>query len=241
MDNLNYFTIGSIVALNFNTARVFQKFGIDFCCRGNLTITEACSAKNLNQEEVETEIISVLNAVGTSSIDYNSWPIDLLADYIEKTHHRYVAERIPEINLFLAKLCKVHGSRHPELFEIYKHFMTSSEELSMHMRKEENVLFPYIRKLVESVRQQVEPEPPHFRTVQNPIAMMMQDHEAEGKRFMEISDLSNNYTPPSDACTTYRVTYQMLKDYEQDLHTHIHLENNILFPKAIEMEQKLQS
>lgn len=239
METLNNYTVGSLVAANFKAASVFQKFGIDFCCRGNMTIEEACSVKNIDPEQVEKEVFAVLNSGEQGAIDFNSWPIDLLADYIEKTHHRYVTEKIPELNLFLAKICRVHGERHPELFEIYKHFMDSSEELSMHMKKEENVLFPYIRKMVESVRQQRDLEQPHFRTVQNPIAMMMGEHEVEGDRFREISELSNSYNPPADACTTYRVAFQMLQDYERDLHTHIHLENNILFPKSVEFEQTM--
>lgn len=239
METISNTTIGSLVAANFKAASVFKKFGIDFCCKGNRTIAEACEGKTLDPQQVEKELISVLESKESSAMDYNKWPIDLLADYIEKTHHRYVTEKIPELLFFLEKLCKVHGVRHPELFGIYKEFLASAEELSSHMKKEENILFPFIRQLVLSDNQNVAFDEPHFMTVKNPIAMMMNEHEIEGGRFMEISEMSNGYTPPADGCTTYRVAFEMLKDYEQDLHTHIHLENNILFPKAVQLEQEL--
>jgi regulator of cell morphogenesis and NO signaling len=239
METIVYNTIGSLVAANFKAASVFQKFGIDFCCNGNRTISEACASQNLDIEKVEQEILSVLANEEKSIIDYNSWPIDLLADYIEKTHHRYVTEKIPELNIYLSKLCKVHGERHPELLSIYKHFLASDEELTNHMKKEEKILFPFIRSMVKAENGQSKIDQPAFRTVKNPIAMMMKEHDAEGARFREISKLSNEYTAPADGCTTYKVAFAMLKEFEEDLHTHIHLENNILFPKAIILESAL--
>lgn len=236
METINNKTIGSLVAENFKAATVFQKFGIDFCCKGNRTIGEACETQNLDAKDVEKEVLSVMAKRENAAIDYNSWPIDLLADYIEKTHHRYVTEKIPELNIYLNKLCKVHGARHPELLTIYKHFLASAEELTMHMKKEEDILFPFIREMVKAANSKSELERPFFATVQNPIAMMMMEHDKEGGRFREISKLSNGYTAPEDACTTYKVAYALLKEFEEDLHTHIHLENNILFPKAISLE-----
>lgn len=239
MESIRNSTIGSLVAANFKAASVFKKFGIDFCCKGNRTIEEACTGKKLDPEQVMQEVLSVLKTKEASSIDYNSWPLDLLADYIEKTHHRYITEKTPELLFFLEKLCRVHGERHPELFGIYREFLASSEELGMHMNKEENILFPFIRQMVLAENKQTALDEPHFMTVQNPIAMMMNEHEIEGGRFREISEMSDGYNPPADACTTYRVAFEMLKDFEQDLHTHIHLENNILFPKAVKLEQEL--
>lgn len=241
METISNNTIGSLVAANFKTASIFRKYGIDFCCKGNRTITEACAGKSLDPVQVEQEITAALQKKEGGSIDYNSWPLDLLADYIEKTHHRYVSEKIPELNFFLDKLCKVHGERHPELFVINKEFKASAEELSMHMEKEENILFPFIRQLVQADNGKKDLKEPHFLTIQNPIAMMMHEHEVEGGRFREISELSDGYTPPADACTTYRVAFEMLSEFEQDLHTHIHLENNLLFPKSISLELKLKT
>jgi regulator of cell morphogenesis and NO signaling len=173
-----------------------------------------------------------------NSIDFKSWPLDLLADYIEKTHHRYVEEKTNVILPFLAKLCKVHGASHPELFEINQLFIGCAGELAQHMKKEELILFPFIKRMVKATLTDELIEQPHFGTVANPIAMMMNEHDAEGERFRKIALLTNDYTPPADACNTYRVTFAMLAEFEEDLHKHIHLENNILFPAAAVLEKK---
>jgi regulator of cell morphogenesis and NO signaling len=173
------------------------------------------------------------------TIDFNSWPLDLLADYIEKTHHRFTESKISEIKPYLEKIVQVHGGKHPELAKISKIFNHSAGELAMHMKKEELVLFPYIRKMVAAKNSNTELPPAHFGTVQNPVAMMMSEHDNEGENFREIRKLSNGYTAPEDGCNTYRVTFSLLEELEQDLHKHIHLENNILFPKSIELEKEL--
>jgi regulator of cell morphogenesis and NO signaling len=233
-------TIGAIVAENYRTASVFRKFGIDFCCKGGRTIREASAGKHFNPEEVEQELRS-LDAGGSNggSIDYRAWPLDLLADYIEKTHHRYVADKTPELRAYLNKINKVHGDRHPELKEIETLFFESSEELLQHMKKEELMLFPYIREMVAAERHHALPKRPPFGAIESPINAMMLEHEQEGDRFARIAELSQGYTPPEDACTTYKVAFANLKAFEEDLHTHIHLENNILFPKSIELDQAL--
>lgn len=165
--------------------------------------------------------------------------MDLLADYIEKKHHRYVEEKSLEIKPYLDKICQVHGSRHPELYEINELFTASVGELAKHMKKEELVLFPFVRKMVKARQNGSSVDAPHFGTIQNPIQTMMAEHDNEGERFRKIESLSKDYTPPEDACNTYRVTLSLLKEFEDDLHLHIHLENNILFPKAAEMEKAL--
>lgn len=238
METINNQTIGSIVASNYKTASVFQKFGIDFCCKGGRTIKEACEAKQINAEAVEDEVLSILAEKESQATDYNSWPLDLLTDYIEKKHHRYVTEKVPVLNAYLNKIYKVHGDKHPELLEIFNLFTASAHELMMHMKKEELMLFPFIRKMVQAENEGLTLNAPQFGTVQNPIKMMMQEHENEGDRFQKISELTNTYTPPEDACATYKVAFATLKEFEEDLHTHIHLENNILFPKAIALEEK---
>ncbi len=231
-------TIGEYVAKDYRTAAVFSKYGIDFCCKGNRTIEEACEKKGLNSTQIEKEVAELLETKSDGVIDFKSWPSDLLIDYIEKTHHRYVEEKSTTLIAFLNKLCKVHGERHPELFSIYNLFAASAGELAQHMKKEELILFPFIKKMEEAIRREQTIEQPHFGTVENPIAMMKHEHENEGDRFVKIAELTNNYIPPSDACNTYKVTFAMLQEFEQDLHKHIHLENNILFPKAIEMEAR---
>lgn len=230
--------IGQFVAEDFRTAAIFSKHGIDFCCRGNRTVEEVCEKNELDANALLDELEAVLTSKSDQSIDYKSWPTDLLIDYIEKKHHRYVEAKIPVLLQFLDKLCRVHGERHPELFKINALFTASAGELAAHMKKEELVLFPFVKKMVAATLNQGAVEAPHFGTVENPIEMMKHEHDNEGVRFREIAELTNNYNPPVDACNTFRVTYAMLEEFEQDLHLHIHLENNILFPKAIKLEQQ---
>jgi len=231
--------IGQFVADDFRTAAIFNKYGIDFCCKGDRTIEEVCEKKDISASALLDEIHTVLNSkTNQSSIDYKSWPLDLLADYIEKKHHRYVEEKSVVLRQFLNKLCTVHGERHPELFKINELFTASAGELASHMKKEELILFPFVKRMVNAKLENQAIQSPQFETVENPIAMMMQEHDTEGERFRQISELTNNYNPPLDACNTYRVTYAMLDEFEQDLHLHIHLENNILFPAAIKLEQQ---
>lgn len=240
MNVLEQPTIGEYVAKDFRTAAVFSKYAIDFCCKGNRTIEEASEKKGLDYKQIEKEVTQLLETKSEVTIDFNSWPSDLLIDYIEKTHHRFVEEKTAVLLPFLDKLTKVHGGNHPELFEIKELFDGSAGELAQHMKKEELILFPFIKKMDIALRTGNAIEQSHFGTVENPIAMMKEEHENEGDRFVKIAELTNNYTPPSDACNTYRVTFAMLQEFEQDLHKHIHLENNILFIKAIEMENKFK-
>ncbi|WP_289666125.1 iron-sulfur cluster repair di-iron protein [Flavobacterium panacagri] len=237
MENLKEKTIGSFVAEDFRTAAVFSKYRIDFCCKGNRTVNEVCEKQNIDAATLLENILQVAQSENNGSIDFNSWPLDLLVDYIEKTHHRYVEEKTNVLIPFLDKLCKVHGANHPELFRINELFIGCAGELAQHMKKEELVLFPFVKRMVKTKESDGILHQPSFGTVSNPIAMMMHEHDNEGERFREIAALTNNYTPPADACTTYRVTFSMLKEFEQDLHKHIHLENNILFPKAEVLEK----
>ncbi len=232
-------SVGKFVADNYHTAAVFQKYGIDFCCKGGKTINEVCESRKISADELLTELHDVLRQSNDQSMDYQSWPLDLLADHIEKKHHRYVEEAIPPLKQFHEKLCKVHGAHHPELFEIKEQFDAAARELTIHMKKEEIILFPYIKKMVAEKINHVEKGLPAFGTVQNPINIMMEEHNIEGERFGKIAELSNNYNPPADACNTYRVAFSLLKEFEEDLHLHIHLENNILFPKSVILEKEL--
>ncbi len=229
--------IGDIVAQDFRTAAIFKNYGIDFCCKGGRTIEEACESKKLDADKIYEEIGNLPKNDG-GTIDFNSWPLDLLADYVEKTHHRYVEEKTPVLQAFLDKLCKVHGGRHPELFEIRDLFEASARDLGAHLKKEELILFPFIKNMVQAqISGNVIQQPP-FGTVENPVNMMKHEHTVEGERLRKIAELTDKYNQPADACNTYRVTFSMLQDFENDLHKHIHLENNILFPKAIRLEKE---
>ncbi len=232
--------IGQLVADDYRTASVFKRHGIDFCCNGNTTIADACTKKEIESSKLLEELEDATRKAGEQATDYKSWSLDLLTDYIEKKHHRYVDVRIQEIIPFLEKVVRVHGDRHPELQEVEQLFKESAGELTVHMKKEEFMLFPYIRKMVHAGKEGGSVQAP-FGTVQNPIQAMMHDHDGEGDRFRKIAALTHDYTPPADACNTYRVTFSLLKEFEDDLHLHIHLENNILFPGAIEMEEAMAS
>ncbi len=233
--------IGELVANDYRTASVFKKYNIDFCCQGNRTINDACEAKEIDGKLVVADLNALVQSQEAGSIDYQSWPLDLLAEYIEKKHHRYVEEKTQEIKPYLEKICRVHGGRHPELLEINEHFNATAAELAMHMKKEELMVFPFIKKMVKAKEEGTKVAAPNFESIQFPIQAMMDEHTNEGDRFRLIEALSDNYTPPADGCNTYRVTFALLKEFEQDLHLHIHLENNILFPKAIELEKELFS
>ncbi len=230
--------IADLVAKDYRAASIFKQNKIDFCCNGNITIEAACEKKQLDFTDLVSQLEKATTTVNDSTIDFNSWPLDLLADYIEKKHHRYVDAKIMEIKPYLDKVVRVHSDRHPELIEVSKLFYESAGELSMHMKKEELTLFPFIRKMVKAEVAGSTVEAP-FGSVQNPIKAMMMEHDNEGERFRTISKLTDNYNPPLDACNTYRVTFSLLKEFEEDLHLHIHLENNILFPKSIVLEEKL--
>ncbi|MDN3670682.1 iron-sulfur cluster repair di-iron protein [Echinicola jeungdonensis] len=237
----NNHTIGEMVAADYRAATVFESFGIDFCCKGGRTLEEACEKKKIAPEAVKQELEKVFNTGDQENLNVSSWPLDLLADYIEKTHHRYVEERVPLLLQYLSKLCKVHGDAHPELLDVHRLFSESAGELTTHMKKEELILFPYIRKMVKYQKEGKSMDVPHFGSVRNPIFMMMEEHEAEGNRFEKISQLTSGYVPPKDACNTFRVTYALLDEFEKDLHRHIHLENNILFPSVVKAENYSQN
>jgi regulator of cell morphogenesis and NO signaling len=233
--------IGETVAKDYRTASIFQKYHIDFCCKGNRSIEEACISKKTDVNALLKDMNEVINQNNTDSINFNSWPLDLLTDYIEKKHHRYVEEKTPVLLKYLQKVAQVHGEHHPELLEIRRLFNESATILAAHMKKEELVLFPFIRKMVTAHRTHQDLVAPHFGTVQNPVHMMMHEHDVEGDRFRKIAELTNQYNPLEDACNTYRVTYSLLQEFDNDLHLHIHLENNILFPKALELEKEFNS
>lgn len=231
--------IGELVAQDYRAATVFKNHGIDFCCQGNRTISEACETDNAVLESVLTDLNNASKTVEGKATDYQSWPLDLLADYISKTHHRYVRQKGPEILPYLEKICRVHGGHHPELHVVLEHFKETVKEMAEHMEEEESYVFPLIKDIEKAAETGEISESLKETTLGSPIQKMMDEHLAEGDRFREIEKLTNGYTNPPDGCNTYHVTLQLLKEFEADLHLHIHLENNILFPRAIELEQKL--
>jgi regulator of cell morphogenesis and NO signaling len=234
-------TLGQIAAKDLRKAQVFKKYGLDFCCGGKKTVKEACAEKGLDVTKVEKELQQADTLPSSRPIPYGDWSLDFLADYIVNTHHSYVHKNLPDIKAYAEKVMRVHGNRHPELLRIHQLVGEIYAELMAHMVKEEKILFPYIKELV-AVKNNTQPlHAAAFGTVQNPIKMMEMEHELVGKNLEEIRQLSNNYLLPEDACASYSLLYRMLDEFEDDLHLHIHLENNILFPKALEIEKNLQS
>jgi regulator of cell morphogenesis and NO signaling len=233
--------VGEAVAHDYRTAGVFQKHGIDFCCGGGQTIVDSCAKKGVNVDAVVAELEQTLTTPSNGAPRFNAWDLDLLVDFIITNHHQYVRESMPTILEHVRKVARVHGERHPETLVVAETFEAVADELAHHMQKEELVLFPYIKAMVAARRMAEGGPRAPFGAVGNPIAMMEHEHETVGSALAHINTLTDGFTAPADACTTFRVTYQELRAFENDLHQHVHLENNILFPKAIALERELQT
>jgi len=230
-------TVAETVTENIKSAHIFKKYGIDFCCGGGITIEKACAKKDIDYFVLKKEL-DTIDAVVSNEYNYDNWDLSFLIDHILNVHHTYVEENIPLLIQYANRVAEVHGHHYTEVVEINNLFAEVANELTMHMKKEEHILFPYIKQLVRAESEGTCPQKPHFGTVKNPIQMMENEHENAGDIFKEIARLSTNYAPPEDACNTFRALYAKLEEFEQDLHQHIHLENNILFPKAIQLEKR---
>ena len=227
--------VGDIVATDFRAASVFERFGIDFCCGGRRSLAEACRTAAADTDAVVRALQALLPAKELD--DVSGWPLDRLIDHVESVHHTYVRSALPRIAGFLTRLVAAHEQRHPELRLVASSFRRLSIDLEQHMVKEEQVLFPYVRDLVEHAEQPCVLRSP-FGTIENPIRMMEREHREAGDEMQLIRELTGNYTAPIDGCTTYRVCMKELEEFERDLHRHVHLENNVLFPRAIALEAR---
>lgn len=231
-------TIGDITAKDWRKAQVFKKYGIDFCCGGKKSVREACAEKGIDATKVEQELQQVSNTTAGGYTNYDEWNLDFLADYVVNTHHQYVRKNIPELMGYASKVARVHGDRHPELLPIEELVAKISKELTEHMEAEEKQLFPEVKKIMGAKNTNT-PYTSAEKSFENLVEEMEKEHDSVGRDMDEIRTLSNNYALPEDACASYTLLYKMLDDFENDLHTHIHLENNILFPKTIELEKQL--
>lgn len=232
--------VGEIVKINYKTAAIFQENKIDFCCGGNKTVSEACNKAGVDSKEFISQLRTALQDSDPDAEYIDSLDLSTLSEYIVNRHHAYVRKNIPVLKQYIEKIADVHGSAHPELYKVKEEFDKTSGELIMHMQKEELLLFPYIKKMEKHKKENTELAAPHFGTVSDQIQKMIDEHEDEGERFSVISELTDNYTVPSDGCTTYEITFRQLADFEKDLYRHIHLENNILFPKALILEKEIK-
>ena len=231
-------TVGEIAAEMPGSTREFEKLGIDYCCGGTRTLGEACAQAKIPVEEALKRLkqgAASATKIGSTE-DWQSKSLADLIAHINSTHHVFVRSECPRINALTAKVVGVHGNNHPELLQVRQVFSALGEELSVHLMKEEQVLFPYVLRMEESVLAG-EPAPPAmFGTVMNPIGMMMQEHDGAGDALRSLRSITSDYKLPADACASYRALYEALQGFEADLHQHIHKENNILFPRAAAME-----
>lgn len=231
------------IALEFpQTVRVFEEFKIDYCCGGRKPLAEALEnsgiEENLVWDKLENSIVGKAESVKTGDYPEHKKPAELI-DYIVEKHHVYTREAIARLAPLMDKVCNRHGEQHEELFEVQKIFRLLSEELLVHLRKEEMMLFPYIKVLAAVVSTNLPITEPPFKTVQNPVRMMMTEHDAAGDFLKQMRSAANDYQLPESVCPSYTALYFGLEELERDLHRHIHLENNVLFPQAIEIEEKV--
>ncbi len=232
-------TVRELALENPAATRVFEQLGIDYCCGGSQSLDEACRAANLDRNEV-LDSLEMAGQPKQAAQKERNWQVEPLADliaHIKSTHHKYTREEIARLGPLFEKVCSVHGKNHPELLEIGGTFQGLAQELTMHMMKEEMILFPYMMRMEESVIQKEPIMPAPFGTVQNPVSMMEHEHDSAGNALRAMREASNGYAAPGDSCVSYQTLYQALAAFETDLHQHIHLENNILFPRAVAMEK----
>ena len=229
MENYKDLKVGEIVTRDFRAAEIFKNVGIDFCCGGNQSLDEACKEKNIDSSLLETELGKLQNTTVNAMHNFNEWSLDFLCDYIVNTHHKTVLNLLPQLTFYTQKIADVHGDNHPELIEIASLFSQINNELLQHLDKEEEVLFPAIKSVLKTDAAESK------ETVISEITRMTGEHEFAGGAMDRINVLSDNYSVPADGCSTYQVTYKLLEQFEDDLHIHVHLENNILYPKALKL------
>ena len=231
-------TVAEIALDRPQAAAVFERLGIDYCCGGRKPLAAVCQAAGIDVNHVANLLEQETGKTG-EEIETGNWTERSLASlisHIVEEHHAYCREEGLRLQPLLGKVVSKHGEHHPELTQVQELFTSLRNELSMHMMKEEQMLFPYIIALEESATHKSAPPRAPFGTVQNPVRMMVEEHDDAGHLLKEIRTLTGNFTAPQDACTSFKALYQGLEAFEADLHQHIHLENNILFPRAVALE-----
>ena len=228
-------TIGEIVATDYRTATVFEHHGIDFCCGGKVALGTICAEKGLDLAAITSELDAVQNEPAERSQNYSSWALPFLADYIVNTHHVYLKENDEQIAAYARKIAGVHGAHHPEVIRIATIFDKIATDMTGHLKEEEEVFFPAIKRVDAARISGNTPDEKDRETIRVSLLKLLREHEEIGDAIHEIRHLSNEYAIPADVCNTFMLTYRKLKEFEDDLHKHVHLENNILFPKAAEL------
>lgn len=227
--NFNEMTVGEIVTADFRAAGIFREAGIDFCCGGDKSLEIACQEQKMDKALVLQQLDELTKTEMASNLNFNEWELGFLADYIVNTHHKFVMKSLPDLLFYTKKIATVHGDYHPELIEIAYLFEEINRELLQHLQNEENVLFPAIKEALKTNRESEK------SIILSEITRMKGEHEFAGGAMDKINRLSNNYEVPGEGCGSYKLAYEMLNRFEDDLHVHVHLENNILYHKALQL------
>ncbi len=228
-------TVGDFVAEDYRAATVFEKYGIDFCCGGQVSLAATCQEKGLDPDKVLQEIAEVRNEPIQRSENYGAWTLPFLIDYIVNTHHAYLKENDEQIAAYARKIAEVHGAHHPEVVEIATIFNKIASDMVVHLQEEEEVFFPAVKRVAEATSDEKSPDEKDRALIRSSLDKLHLEHEEIGDAIHRIRHLSKDYAIPKDVCNTFVVTYSKLKEFEDDLHKHVHLENNILFLKAAQL------
>ena len=227
--------IGEIVAADYRTAKVFETHGIDFCCGGKVALVTICQEKGINPDTLLREIEAIKGEQIDRSQNYTSWELPFLVDYIVNTHHAYLKENDEQIATYARKIAEVHGAHHPEVVEIATIFEKIATDMAIHLREEEEVFFPALKRAAAERKANNAPSKEDRDVIEESLVKLGREHEAIGDAIHTIRHLSEDYAIPKDTCNTFMITYRKLKEFEDDLHKHVHLENNILFHKASQL------
>ena len=234
-------TVSEIVSAHYRTADVFRKHGIDFCCGGKLPLKMACELKELDIEELELELEDSIRTVSIpASLKFDQWDIDFLTDYLINIHHAFLKAALPAAEEYLDRFVEGHKKKFPHLVELQKVFHEMTKDMMPHLQQEEEIIFPYIRQISHAYHNKESYASLFVRTLKKPVEnVMMHEHEMMNKTLSRIRKLTDYYALPPGACVNHKVTFQKLQEIDNDLVQHMHLENNILFPRAIAMEKEL--
>jgi regulator of cell morphogenesis and NO signaling len=238
MNQLISKTLSEIVNEKFQAASVFEKYNIDYCCNGKRSLQKACEEENVPVDKIVADIKNIYSQY-SNTLDFNSLKLYQLSEYIVYTHHSYIKKEMPQVLSYLEKVSTKYGVRYNELYKISQLFVDLTNELRQHIHEEETILFPRIKQLEQKGFEPVPLDINHYQYIELPIIDLEDDDEDAAIIMSEIRRLTNNYTPPADACTKFRMLYSSLHAFEIDLHQYMHLENNILFPKALLLEKEL--
>lgn len=240
MEDITKLSVGQIVSHNFITWKVFENYNIDYYNRGKQSLNEAAKEKNIEINTLIADLKNIIAEETNANEDYNAWPLDVLADYIQNTYHKNAEKQIQLLKPEIEKICTEYGGHYPGLKEIKQLFDKAAGEIAVHQKKEELILFPFIKRMADAKKNNKEfVRPPLTKSISNPVDMLTHEHQNQGEALSRIRELTKGYTYPGNIGDTYTKLMQTLREFEENLHQHIHLENNLLFPKALKLEKEI--